>query len=278
MSEPEPGISQQRPRAVSDILEGGARLAARHVLVFLRITTPLTLPVGVLFGAAIVWQVNSSGTKHLATGMLAAISVLYALVFLFAGAACLKAAAEAHAGARPSARAEIELARRRLGPALFVTLLLLIGALPAVALLVLPGITALGNFALLLFIVAFLSLWFSGTFSLALPALLIEERGIRESLRRSATLVRGRFWRALGTVFLGGILALFAGVLVALVVSFLSLGGETVVLVVSLVGLVLGLLFVAPLYVSILIVFYDDVRAREQAHAVNARADGPSAG
>ena len=278
MSEPEPGISQQRPRAVSDILEGGARFAARHVLVFLRITTPLTLPLGLLFGAAIVWRVNSSGTKHLATGMLVAISVVYALAVLFAGAACLKAAAEAHAGARPSARAAIELARRRLGPALFVTLLLLIGALPAVALLVLPGITALGNFALLLFVLAFLSLWFSGTFSLALPALLIEEKGIAESLRRSATLVRGRFWRALGTVFLGGILALFAGVLVALVVSLLSLGGENVILVVSLVGLVLGLLFVAPLYVSILIVFYDDVRAREQARAANARADGPSAG
>lgn len=280
MHSSEPGMSpsEQRPLAVSDILEGGAKLTARHILVFLRITAPLTLPVGVLLGAVIVWRANSSGSNHLSTWILVPVAVVYALAVIVAGAVCLKAANEAYGGARPSARSAIEYARRRLGPAVFLTVLLLAGAAPAVAMLVLPGTTTLGNYALLLLALAIFSLWFSATFAVALPAMVVEEKGIAESLRRSAALVRGSFWRALGTVVLGGILALFAGVIVAIIVSVFSLGGGNVVLIVSLVGLVLGSLLVAPLYFSFLVVLYSDLRAREQARASRLRADEPSAG
>jgi len=259
MSRPE-----QRKRAVSDILEAGAALAARHILVFLRITAPLTLPIGVLFGAAVVWRANSSGSRHVAIGVLVAVAVVYALVIMVAGVACFKLAAEAYSDARASARAAIELVLRRLGPVLGLTTLLLVGGVPAVALLVLPGITALGHYALLLLILLFFSLRLSGVFSVALPAMLVEEKGIMDSLHRSALLVRGSFWRALGTVILGGILALFAGVLVAILVSVFSLGGGNVILIVTLAGAVLGELLVAPLFAAFLIVLYYDLRAREQ--------------
>ena len=93
----------------------------------------------------------------------------------------------------------------------------------------------------------------------------LEEKGVVESLRRSAGLVRGRFWRALGTVVFGGIVALFTGVLVAIVVSVFRFGdGKNVVLILSLVGVGLGLLLVAPLYVSFLVVLFGDLRARER--------------
>ncbi|MHB8059582.1 MAG: hypothetical protein ACYDHO_01960 [Gaiellaceae bacterium] len=276
MSQTEPDIGYQRPPAVSDILEGGARLAFRHLLAFLRITAPLTLPFGLLLGAVIVWRANSAGSRHLATGILVPVAVVYAFTVLVAGAACLKLANAAHGGAGPSARAAIDSALRRLGPAIFVSALLLVGVAPAVALLALPGVTALGNYALLLLAAAIFSLWFSATFSLTMPALLVEEKGIVESLCRSAALTRGSFWRALGTVVLGGILALFAGVLVAILVSVFSLGGGNVVLIVKLAGLVLGLLFVAPLYASFLTVFYEDRRAREQARVASARPAEPS--
>jgi hypothetical protein len=93
--------------------------------------------------------------------------------------------------------------------------------------------------------------------------MLVEERGVMDSLRRSALLVRGSFWRALGTVILGGILALFAGVLVAILVSIFSLGGGNVILIVTLTGAVLGELLVAPLFAAFLTVLYYDLRARE---------------
>ena len=259
-------------RATSDILEAGGKLAARQILVLLRIMALLTLPLGMLFGAAVVWLENSSGSKHLAIGTLAVVAVVYALFIMVSGAACLKVAAEAYRDAKPSARAAIELVLRRLGPVVGLTTLLVVGVAPAIAVLVLPGIIAVGNYAIVLLGLALASLWFSGTFAAALPAMLLEEKGIRDSLRRSARLARRGFFRALGTVVLGGILALFAGVLVAIVVSVFSfLGGGNVLLIVALIGIALGELFVAPLFVTFLVVLYFDLRSREQAsHAEQA--------
>jgi hypothetical protein len=265
-------LPAQYQRAVSDVLETGARLAARNALVFLRITALLTLPIGVLFGAAVVWLENSSGSRHPAIGTLVAVSVLYALAIIVAGAACLKVAAEAYNDAKPSARAAIELVARRLGPVVGLATLLVVGVAPAIAVLVLPGVIAVGNYALLLLGLALVSLWFSGAFAAALPAMLVEKKGIGDSLRRSAQLVRGGFFRALGTVLLGGILALFAGVLVAILVSVASYGGGNVLLIVALAGIALGELFVAPLFVSFLVVLYFDLRVREQARASSRRA------
>lgn len=256
---------EQRPRAVSDILEYGARLAAGRALVLLRITTSLILPTGVLLGAVIVWLAMSPGSKQLAIGILVPVAVLYILALVVAGAACLKVVAGARTAAEPNARAAITFALRRLGPILCLTVLLLVGAAPAIAVLVLPIALALGGYAVLLSAFGFLSLWFSGTFAVAMPAMLLEEKGVVESLRRSAGLVRGRFWRALGTVVFGGIVALFTGVLVAIVVSVFRFGdGKNVVLILSLVGVGLGLLLVAPLYVSFLVVLFGDLRARER--------------
>lgn len=256
---------EQRPRAVSDILESGVRLAAGRALVLLRITASLILPIGVLLGAVIVWLAMSSGSKHLAIGILVPVAVLYVLALVVAGAACLKLVAEARTDAEPNARAAITFALRRLGPVFFLTVLLLVGAAPAIAVLVLPIALALGRYSALLTAFGLLSLWFSGTFAVAVPAMLLEEKGVVESLRRSAGLVRRRFWRALGTVLFGGIIALFAGVIVAIVASFFRFGdGKNAVLIVSLAGVGLGLLFVAPLYVSFLVVLFDDLRARER--------------
>jgi hypothetical protein len=259
MNEPE-----QRKRAVSDILESGAGLAARHILVFLRITTPLTLPIGLLFSAAVFWLDNSSGSSHdFALGILVPVGVVYALAAMASGAACLKVAAEAYSGASPSAREAIALVLRRFRPVLALTALVVVAAAPAVALLALPGLTALGSYSLLLLILALFSLWASGTWAVALPAMLLEEKGIKDSLRRSALLVRGSFFRALGTILFGAVLALFAGVLVAILISVFSLGGGNVILIVTLVGFGLGELFVAPFYVAFLVVLYGDLRAHE---------------
>ncbi len=259
---------EQRKLAVSDILETGARLAARQILVSLRITAPLTLPIGVLLGAVIVWLVNSSGSRHLAIGILVPLAAIYVLAVVVSGAACLKVAAEAHSDLKPNARAAIVHVLHLLGPVLCVTALLVFGAAPAVALLVLPGATTLGNYALLLLFLALVSLWVSGTYSVALPTMLVEKKGVAPSLSRSVELVRGSFLRALGTVVLGGVLALFAGILVAIIVSVFSLGGGNVILIVTLAGFVLGELFVAPLYAAFLVVLYYDLRAREQGPTI----------
>src|SRR5665811_635401 len=120
------------------------------------------------FSAAVFWLHNSSGSSHdLALGILVPVGVVYALAAMAAGAACLKVAAEAYSGASPSAREAIALVLQRLRPVLALTALLVLAATPAVALLVLPGLTALGNYSLLLLILALFSLWASGTWAVA---------------------------------------------------------------------------------------------------------------
>ena len=256
--------SEQPQQALSDILESGARLAARRVLVFIRITAPLILPVNAVFIPVVVWLAKSSGSRNLAIGVLVPVVVVYVIAVVLSTGACVRAAAEAHRGAEPNAKAALEYVFRRPIPIFCLTLLLCITAVPAFAMVVLPGLTALGSFALLLIALALVSLWLSGTLAVSLPAMVVEEKGVTGSLRRSAALVRGSLMRAIGTVVLGGILALFAGVLIALLVSIFSLGGENVILVVTLVGTALGELFVAPLFAAFLVVLYYDLCARER--------------
>jgi hypothetical protein len=259
MSQPEP-----RRRALSDILEGGARLASRHIVVFLRITAPLILPASAVFIAVVAWLKSSSSSNHLAVGILVPVVAVYVLAVMLSGGACVTAAAEASRGAKPSARAAIEFVLGRLGPFLCLAALLVVVAAPAIALPALSSVKALGGYTPFLLIVVLFSLWLVGTWSVALPAMLEEKTGIVDSLRRSAELVRGSFWRALGTVVLGGILALFAGVLVAILASVFSFGGEKVVLVVSLISFALGELLVAPFFAAFLVVLYRDLLEREQ--------------
>lgn len=259
MSEPE-----QPQRSLSDILESGAVLTARNILVFLRITAPLILPVNALFIPIVVWLANSSGSRNLAIGALVPVAIAYVVAVVLCLGACVRAAAEAQRGAKPSAREAVQFVSRRVIPVLCLTLLLVIAAIPALAMVILPGAAALGNFVLVLLALALVSLWLSGTFAVSLPAMLVERKGIAGSLLRSAELVRGRFMRALGTVVLGGILSLFAGVLVAILVSVFSLGGENVILIVSLIGAALGELFVFPLFAAYLVVLYYDLCARER--------------
>lgn len=263
MSQPKP-----RKRALSDILEGGARLASRHIAVFLRITAPLILPVNAAFIAVVAWR-GSSSSSYLAIGILVPIAVVFVVAGMLSGGACVAAATEASRGVPPSARAAIELVLGRLGPFLCLATLLVVGAAPAIALPVLPSVKALGNYAPFLLILALFSLWLTGTWSVALPAMLEEKTGIVDSLRRSAQLVRGSFLRALSTVVLGGILSIFAGVLIAVLVSIFSFGGETVVSVVSLIGFALGELFVAPFFAGFLVVLYRDLLEREQSSSVD---------
>jgi hypothetical protein len=259
MSEPKP-----RKRALSDILEDGARLAFRHIVVLLRITAPLMLPTSAALIAVIAWLKSSSSSNHLAVGILVPVAAVYVLAIMISGSACMTAAAEASRGAKPSARAALKHVFERLGPFLCLATLLVVADAPAIAFPLLSSAKAIRSYAGLFFALALLSLWLMGRWSVALPAMSVEKIGIVGSLRRSAQLVRGSFMRALGTVVLGGILALFAGVLVAILVSVFSLGGKTVVLVVSLTSFSLGELFVAPFFAGFLVVLYRDFLEHEQ--------------
>lgn len=120
------------------------------------------------------------------------------------------------------------------------------------------------------------AIWLQGIWAVGVPALLVEERGAVDSLRRSASLVKGRFWPVLGAIVLGSLLAsVLQGVLTAPVIGLQLVGtsfGVTSLLlgVVQLVAVALTTPFVAALTA----VIYIDLRVRKEAFDLELLARG----
>lgn len=150
-----------------------------------------------------------------------------------------------------------------------VALSLLVGVLAAVGLVLClaPGI------------------WLWGIWAVAVPALIIENRGIGQALRRSQNLVRGAFWRVWGiralgfgiTLTLGGVLSAVAGAIAAAVTGdrpagLLGTGAGSLswtYLLISAIGTALVVTLTAPFQASLDSLLYVDLRMRKEQLAVD---------
>ena len=270
MTEPEP-----RRLALSDILEGGATLVARNLLVFLRITAPLIVPVNLVFIALLLALGYDATPQKMGYVFIVAYLSLFLLALIVAAGACLKAAANIRVGTSASAHGSLVYVRDRLSSFLWLVALMLACIGPGVALLVVARARSLGNLAYLAVVLIPLSFWLAGLWSVAPPSLLMEEGGVVKALKRSRTLVRGSYWRSFGTVVFGSILAVFAGVLGELIASVFATGSETVRLVVIVCGATLGEVVAVPLLAAYLILLYFDLRVRKEGSASIASGSAP---
>lgn len=153
-------------------------------------------------------------------------------------------------------------------PLLPVLLAVVFGASDAVIVVTLvPGILG----AVLVLVAAYV--WFA----LATPIAVLEDRGVFEAMRRSAEIVRGRWWRMFGVLALAFAITAFVGTLVlrlpfALVESLILAvdkepGGWMLVALVAigaLGGIVSGTL-VAPFNAGVICLLYADRRMRREA-------------
>jgi hypothetical protein len=129
--------------------------------------------------------------------------------------------------------------------------------------------------------------------SIAVPALLVERCGIRESMRRSWRLTAGSRWRVFGILLLMQIIASFVAQIIAspfavvgLLVDGLNFtagsGIPVAVLVLSAIGGVVASTITLPFTAGVVALLYIDLRMRREgldlqlAQAVTPRADGPS--
>jgi hypothetical protein len=125
-----------------------------------------------------------------------------------------------------------------------------------------PVLLVLGVLALFGGILAGLAL--GAWFALAPSAVVVEDAGPLRALRRSARLVRGRFWPVLGTLVLAG--------LVTSVVSFALSGVPSMVgmfladygWVLAAGGSIVGSLVTVPVFAVVLALLYLDVRIRHE--------------
>ncbi|WP_326787400.1 glycerophosphoryl diester phosphodiesterase membrane domain-containing protein [Streptomyces sp. NBC_00151] len=134
------------------------------------------------------------------------------------------------------------------------------------------------------------ALWLMIRFSLASPALMLEKQSITKSMRRSAKLVRGSWWRVFGIQLLATIIAnILASIIVipfAVLAAALSGDGFTgfldssadlgwTFLIVSGIGSVIGSMITFPITAGVTVLLYIDRRIRREALDLDlARAAG----
>ena len=251
-----------RPLAIGEILDVGIKLVTRHWRTLMLTVIGLVLPVQIV--AALVTasiapeQLDlTSDESGIDKGEEAAYVVGQAIVLvlslisvLLATAVCFKAVADAYLGGVPDWRRSLRFGARRLG-----------------------GLFGLAVAGAVIIVIAFLALivpgiWLMVSYSVAVPALLLERIGPVAALRRSFRLVRGRWWATAGALTVGYLMIAIVGAIVQygilIVPSLLTDGNTVAVALGAIVGGTLGAAITTPYTAAIVTLLYFDLRVRKE--------------
>jgi hypothetical protein len=277
-----PGVSsnpaQLRPLGLGEILDAGIKVYRNKFGTMLKAVAVVIVPVQVL-NVLIQLSLPDSGTTTTGTGTaatsdgsgwagIAALLLIFVVTVVsstLAEAACLKAVSDTYLGTDTDWRGSLRFGFHRLGSLLWLTLIHGVLLLLAFAACIVPGI------------------WLYAAWSVAVPALLIEdERGLK-ALNRSFRLVRGRWWPTAGTLLLANLLAAavaFGFGILALPLVFAGDGNDFLVdLANGILGAVASVITI-PFIAAVIAVIYFDLRVRKEGFDLQlmARRIGAPAG
>ena len=178
----------------------------------------------------------------------AVIAILAYIASQLATGACFKSVSGAYLDENPDWRESLRFARSRIGPLLWVSVLMLICLVPAFLACLIPGI------------------YLYVAWSVAAPVLLVEDVRGWKALKRSRHLVKGRFWPTVAVLILVALLtgivqAIFLG-LAAGVVSVT--GNDVATAVADAIGQTASSALTTPLSAAVLAVLYFDLRVRKE--------------
>jgi hypothetical protein len=258
------GAPTLRPLRIGEVLDVAIKIVWRNaktlVLAVLVVVLPLhalgvamtlsTVPdhAQVSFGAfnqTTTSDTDTSGAYLLAQMLTVLLSMLAATLAL---GACFKAIGDAYLGAQPNWRDSLRFVVRRLHSVLWVTVLIYTLSALAMIPVILPGIW----------------LWVSWT--VAVPALLLEGYKGRKALRRSFRLVSDRWWATFAAVTVGYLLtSVVGGIITALAVAPAVAGANsTVAIAVNGATTIVSALITTPFQAAIAAVIYFDLRVRKE--------------
>jgi len=269
---PDGGPPPLRELALGELLDVSVRICLSHWRTLLKAVLVVIVPVQIVSTIVTAdytlssFDIGSSSeqttreaidelNRHI-DGLLIS-SLLQILALVFATAACLRAIVSSYLGETPDWRASLNYALSRATPLLALTALYVGGvALGALALL-LPGI------------------WLYIAWVFALPVLLVEGLRGPEALRRSYTLVRGRWWRTFGVIALGFLLAIVISTLArgVFLLGLLVADDDALVLALSTIAGIVGLAVSAPFQAALLTVLYFDTRVRTEEFGLERLAE-----
>lgn len=227
-------------------------------------------------------------------------SILIALVGTLFTTALLTMVISRSVLGRPVSLSEAwQEARPRLPQLLGLTLLLPLMSAGIMAVALVPGLLIGGGAGVALAVLGGLVagpviLWLMVRFALASPALMLERQGVIQSLRRSAKLVQGAWWRTFGIIALTLLLTLLVSMIIAVPFSVIALAvdgtgfgdlfsGTTpefgwAFLIITGIGSVIASSITYPISAGVTVLLYIDQRIRREALDIElARAAGVSA-
>ncbi|MFE9781814.1 glycerophosphoryl diester phosphodiesterase membrane domain-containing protein [Streptomyces sp. NPDC005775] len=308
-----PGVIPLRPLGVGEILDGAVSTMRAHW----RTVLGITLAVSVVAQTAILLvqryllpepasiDRNATGSEALrqATDSLrssllntAPPLLISMLATIFTTAVLTVVISRSVVGRPVTLSGAWAEARPRLLPLLGLTFLLALMAAALMTAGILPGFLIGDTAGVGLAFIGLLAaggvfLWLMVRFCLASPALMLERQSITASMRRSAKLVRGAWWRTFGILALTWLLTLIVtlviGVpfgIIAMIVddgglsAFLTDGANSFgwpFLIVSAIGDVVIATITYPLSAGVMALLYVDQRIRREALDLDlARAAG----
>ncbi|MFI9046821.1 hypothetical protein [Streptomyces sp. NPDC053427] len=313
-----PGVIPLRPLGVGEILDGAVSTMRAHWRTVLGISLMIAVVSQTLITVVTRLWLKSPGRptaigqgtrSAMAEAMHAMLQTLVAnaataliglLATLFATGLLTMVTSRAVLGRSVTTAQAWQDARGRL-PHLLGLLLLLPVILMAIAAIGLaPGILLLSTSTQeigLLFIVfgglavSIVSVWLAVRYSLASPALMLEKQGVIASMRRSAKLVRGSWWRVLGIQLLAYLLVALVEFIIQIPTTLIAfvVGGENLMdwangtnsttswsfLAVMGIGAVISSALTFPISAGVTALLYMDQRIRREALDLElARAAG----
>ncbi|MFD5500777.1 glycerophosphoryl diester phosphodiesterase membrane domain-containing protein [Streptomyces sp. NPDC127061] len=308
-----PGVIPLRPLGVGEILDGAVSTMRAHWRTVLGITLAVSVVAQIASilverfllpeppridpnatGSEALRQATDSAQSAMFSGLP---SLLITMIATLITTSVLTVVISRSVLGRPVTLSDAWAeARPRLPQLLGLTLLLAVISAAVLAVGLLPGMligsTAGAGLALLGFMAAIcVVIWLMVRFCLASPALMLERQSITTSMRRSAKLVRGAWWRTFGILALTGLLTLVVVVivtipfgLIAMIVDGDGIGsaltdGSTSFgwpfLIVSGIGEVIISTITYPFSAGVMALLYIDQRIRREALDLElARAAG----
>jgi hypothetical protein len=256
--------AQLRPLSVGEILDLAIKIYRQRFVHLVKAVTVVVAPVSVL-GALIQLSLPDSesltdttdefgqvtvesGDIWAFVGGFVALGIVAYVASQLAAAASFKLVSGAYLDEEPDWRASLAFATSKLGSLIWLTIVFALGLVAGVLACIIPGI------------------YLYVAWTVAVPALLLEDVRGAKALGRSRALVKGRWWPVAGVILVAFILSgLVQTVASGLFLAVASMGDNEVVDVVAqAVANTAASVLTTPFTAAVIMVVYFDLRVRKE--------------
>ncbi len=271
-----------RARSLGEMIDAAIKIVGNNAKILMPMAALMVLPFQLVAATATISAQDDVKTltegkatriSNATLGALGASGLLGLLGAVVVTGALTWFIAEYYVGRTPKAAAAVTFGLRRtpttIGSYFLSFLVSMVAAIPAIvvgAIGIATDAVLLIVLAGILFFVAFF--WIFIRLSCAVPAIIVERLGAAAALKRSFGLVKGYFWKVLGTLLVTNLLiGIVAGVISAIITGILgALGGgnKGFEFVWQALGGTVAAAITTPVSAAVAVLLYMDLRIRKE--------------